>query len=469
MIDHFPKTYAKRAILIYFLALVITSVVFFKYALKIQWIIFGAVEVCAFFLVASRTPQNWSRLSDMRFEKKLFWTAFAIRCVYIIFSYIYYSAINGNPFEFGAADSFGYHSRAQWINLVWNTQNFKEYQNFINEGLSDCGYPTYLAVIYRLTGNSIIIARFIKALLGAYSCVLVSRLAARNFDTKTARLAGIFCMAMPNLIMYCGLHLKEVEMAFLLILFAERADYALNGGKIKIKPFIISIIAALTLFTFRTAVGAVAMMSIIVAAFLSSSKKMSFMKKVGVIAIVIVGLFISAGSIFVEESKALWEEKDTNQQNSMEYRAKRIGGNSFAAYASSSVFAPLIFTIPFPTIVETEGQENQRLINGGNYVKNITSFFVIFALFLMIFSDDWRSHVLPIAIMVGYLIVLAFSAFAQSERFHYPVLAFELMFTAYGITHINKAGHSLFKFWPFIILVAIVGWSWFKLAGRGIV
>lgn len=28
--------------------------------------------------------------------------------------------------------------------------------------------------------------------------------------------------------------------------------------------------------------------------------------------------------------------------------------------------APMIFVIPFPTMVETPGQENQRLINGGD-------------------------------------------------------------------------------------------------------
>jgi hypothetical protein len=33
----------------------------------------------------------------------------------------------------------------------------------------------------------------------------------------------------------------------------------------------------------------------------------------------------------------------------MEWRSTRVGGNSFAKYATAGVFAPLIFTIPFPT------------------------------------------------------------------------------------------------------------------------
>ena len=36
------------------------------------------------------------------------------------------------------------------------------------------------------------------------------------------------------------------------------------------------------------------------------------------------------------------------------------GGNAFAKYAGTAVFAPLIFTIPFPTMVNTPYQENQQ-------------------------------------------------------------------------------------------------------------
>ena len=77
---------------------------------------------------------------------------------------------------------------------------------------------------------------------------------------------------------------------------------------------------------------------------------------------------------------------ESNQSNSMAWRAERKGGNEFAKYAGAAVFAPMIFTIPFPTLVETPNQENQRMIHGGNYAKNITSAFTIFALFTLIFS-----------------------------------------------------------------------------------
>jgi hypothetical protein len=110
-----------------------------------------------------------------------------------------------------------------------------------------------------------------------------------------------------------------------------------------------------------------------------------------------------------------WNARDTNQDASMEFRAKREGGNEFAKYVGTAVFAPLIFTIPFPTMVETPKHENQRLIHGGNFVKNITSFFTILAIFLLFFKyKTWRNHILILAFTGGYLAVVAMSAFAQS-------------------------------------------------------
>jgi hypothetical protein len=168
------------------------------------------------------------------------------------------------------------------------------------------------------------------------------------------------------------------------------------------------------------------------------------------------------------EATELWEAKDTNQSDSMEWRSKRAGGNEFARYMSGAVFAPMIFTIPFPTMVKVDGQENQQMIHGGNFVKNILSGFVIFAVFTMLFSGEWRKHTLLISVMLGYLIVIAFSAFAHSERFHQPALPFELLFAAWAIIHLKPKHIQWLNIWLLFILVANVAWAWFKLAGRGL-
>ena len=129
----------------------------------------------------------------------------------------------------------------------------------------------------------------------------------------------------------------------------------------------------------------------------------------------------------------------------------------------------MIFTIPFPTMVNVAEQYGQQLLNGGNYIKNILSFFVILSLFIMLFSGSWRDHMLPLAFMLGYVLVLVMSEFAHSERFHQPAMPFEMMFAAYGLSIVmgNRKLQKWFKYWCVIMLVAAVAWNWFRLAGRG--
>ena len=81
-----------------------------------------------------------------------------------------------------------------------------------------------------------------------------------------------------------------------------------------------------------------------------------------------------------------------HQQTNMEWRTRRVGGNEFAKYAGAAVFAPLIFTIPFPTVVYTQqDQEMQMQVGGGNYVKNIMSFYVIIFMFYMLKNKIWKN------------------------------------------------------------------------------
>ena len=280
-------------------------------------------------------------------------------------------------------------------------------------------------------------------------------------------MAAVFYMLIPNAWYYCGITLKETEMTFLIILFAERADLVLHSAKIKLTDMIIPVVCILAMFTFRTALGAVLFASFVAGLIFTSSKQLQMWKKVLYSAAFAVWMFLTVGVEMVQETQQLWEGRSTNQEAGMEWRAAREGGNQFAKYASATLFAPAIFTIPFSSMVAIPNQENQMMMNGANFIKNILSGLTIFALFLLLLSGDWRKHVLPIALTCGYLVVLVFSNFAHSERFHFPVLAFELMFAAYGVTHLKNKHKRWFMIWLIAMSVAVIGWGWLKLAGRG--
>lgn len=471
MLSYFPKYFSDKAMYVYFALLVLVPIIF-GYPMEWYFWIFGIVEVVGFFYFAHQLPIAWQNNSPKAFVKKLFTTALIIRIVYVVFSYWFYNIMTGTPFEFGAADVMFYEEMGKYghqclSNGEWNL--LRKFEVYADVALSDSGYPLYLSFVYWIFDDSIPIARIIKCFWSAWTCVLVYKLASRNFGESVGRMAAIFCMLMPNFIYYCGIHLKETEMIFLIVLFAERADYAMRAKQLDWKALITAIVVACLLFLFRTALAAVAMIALAVTLMLSSKKVLSLGKKIAIGAFVVLAMFATVGNQLMREAEELLAKSGDNQTTSMQWRATRKGGNELAKYAGAAVFAPMIFTIPFPTLVNTDSQENQRMIHGGNYVKNITSALTIFALFSLLFSGDWRKHVLILAIGCGYLMVIALSAFAHSERFHLPALPFALMLAAYGVSILSNKQKKWYNYWLILIFVANIAWAWFKLKGRGLV
>ncbi len=465
MLNYFPKYFSSRAIYCYLITLVLVSVIYMRYAMPFQFMLFGFAAVLIFFLFSSRLSKEWNKYSSDAFSKKVFVVAMVIRIVYVIFIYFYYISVNGEPHAYHKGDEGLY----QFLGEIWKNDGFDAMRFEMSwMPLSDAGYPWWLGFEYLLLGTNVLTARLLKCVIDAFSCVLIYNLAKRNFGEAVGRMAAVFCVLMPNMWFYCGVTLKETEMAFLVILFAERADLVLRSPKIKVAGVIIPALCILVMFTFRTALAAVMFAALAAGLVFTSSKQLVLWKKILYSAVFAVWMFMTVGVEIVQETQQMWEGRTTNQAEGMEWRANRAGGNQFARYASATLFAPAIFTMPISSMVAIRNQENQMMMNGANFIKNILSGFVIFALFSLLLSGEWRKHVLPIALMVGYLVVLVFSNFAQSERFHFPILALELMFAAYGVSLMKNKHKRWFVIWLVVICVAVIGWAWIKLAGRGL-
>ena len=467
MLTYFPKYFSTRAIICYVVTLFLASVVFLNYALPFQFMLFGIVPVCVFFVYGNRLTMDWQKLSSRLFTRKLFIAALIIRIVYVVFIYFYYIEFTGQPHAYHPGDEVLYtYAGTLWreFGLVEASKLFKDYKI----GFSDSGYCWWLGFENLVLGTHVLPPRILKCFIDAFSCVLMYNLAKRNLGEAVGRMTAIFCMLMPNMWYYCGVTLKETEMAFLTILFAERADLVLRSPKIKAGGVIIPALCILVMFTFRTALAAVMFAALAAGLVFTSSKQLVLWKKILYSSVFAVWMFMTVGVEIVQETQQLWEGRTTNQVEGMEWRANREGGNQFARYASATLFAPAIFTMPISSMVSIQNQENQMMMNGANFIKNILSGFVIFALFSLLLSGEWRKHAFPIALMVGYLVVLVFSNFAQSERFHFPILALELMFAAYGVSLMKNKHKRWFTIWLVVMCVAVIGWAWIKLAGRGL-
>lgn len=475
-----PQSITNTAIITYFAAIFACTLLYSSHILNWKWWIFGIISVVGFFYFANQQTKLWINLRPATFAKKLFWSTFALRVVWVLVSYFLNNQWTGTPFSIGAADELFYNDVGKYGATLIRGGNWNIYTEIINysgAAFSDMGYPIYLSIIYWIFGDSVLIARLIKAALSAWTVVLVYKLAARNFGGQTGRIAGVFCMLMPNLIYYCSSQLKEVEMVFLAILFVERADWLLRQPKLKAIQTILVMLIPLFLFMIRTALAATLVAAFFCALLLTTGRVSGLGKRA--VLIVVAGIF--AATMFLTstsigtEVKQMIETGGSKQHANMEWRSVRDVGHGmtqkFAKYAGAAVFAPMIFTIPFPTMNDIPGHENQMMIHGGNFVKNITSYFTIMALFVLLLSGKWRKHVLPLAVLCGYLVVLVFSNFAQSERFHQPILPLSMMFAAYGISIMNQYPwiKQYFRYWCVLMFIAAVAWNWFKLAGRGMI
>ena len=210
----FPKQVSVKAILVYFLSLTIVSVVFFDYAMSIGYMVLGCIWVIGFFLLAFFCSTNWKTRSTDQYIGLVFSLALTLRLIWVVYSYFYYIDFTGQPFEYDTADALAYHLDAEWL----AGENWYVTRNYLFGKvimLSDSGYPLYLSIVYRIFGSIIIIPRIIKALLSTITCILIYKLSSRTFGEGVGRLAGIMMALMPNLIIYCGYHLKETEMLFL--------------------------------------------------------------------------------------------------------------------------------------------------------------------------------------------------------------------------------------------------------------
>ena len=467
MVSFLPQQVSSRAIATYLIALGLVSLVFWNYAMSMMYMALGVVWVIGFFLLTTTWSRDWRGVSKEQYVASIVAIAFILRVIWVVVSFYYYRRVTGVPFEIDAADSIGYHEEAEWLaSSDWSVA-WWYYFGPQAQGISDVGYPLYLTALYKVFGVNIMIPRIIKALLSAFTCYLLYKLASRTFGENIGRMAGIMCALMPNLIIYCGYHLKETEMVFLEVAFLERMDYLLRSKKINVLNILLPTLLAGSLFFFRTVLGAAAVFAAASGILLASTPSMNRGgKRAALIGWGVLSLVVLSGGTAMTEIEGYWEDRDTNIVNQRDYQT--AGGNQWAKYATGSVMAPMITVLPFSTMVVTEGQQNQLTKHGGNYIRNFMGFFVFLAVFEAVRRKKWREFVLIGSFTIAYLGVVSLSGFSNSERFLLPGLPGLMIMWVYGISILSRSSLKLLTPWCFVVLIMEFGWAYFKLGSRGL-
>ena len=94
--------------------------------------------------------------------------------------------------------------------------------------------------------------------------------------------------------------------------------------------------------------------------------------------------------------------------------------------------------------------------------------FVLIAMYTTLFiKKNWRDFALIGSFVIGYLGVVSFSGFSNSERFLLPGLPCLIVLWAYGVAMLDAKNFKFVKYWYLVIPVMEIAWAFFKIGSRG--
>lgn len=470
--------------------LIKNSIGFFLISLLVCWLAWGyvpqydlvltaAISIVLFFFVGRSMSNKFSLLGEKKFLRSLFTVGFVVRILWILYMFFvfnprYFGSRHGDGADTDWFMEFGKYL-AEWISGD-SIYSLSEIIEINMSAIDDVAYPMILGVEYLLTGgiSDVLIPYIVKSILGACCAIYAYRITKRHFGEGAARIAAIFVCLNPNIIFWCGSMMKEADMLFFCCLAVDKFDEALSSNsQLTIKSIIPGILSSFVLLFMRTTLGLALFGAVMVHVLMADKRIISIGKKIFIGVVAATVLTITVGDQLLNRSKGYLDNvRSGGQEQNMEWRSTREGGNSFAKYASATVFAPLIFTLPFPTFNQAHiGQLAQVQLSGGYFIKNILSFFVIIVLVQLLITGEWRKHVLLIGYTCAYLVVLVFSGYAQSGRFHMPIWPMLMIFAAHGV-QLAKRDKKMRKWFTYTLYIEVficLAWNWFKLAGRGMI
>lgn len=431
--------------------------------------VWGIGSVLFFFLLTYLFNQRWQNDDQKHFLRKVFWIALGIRMVYVGAIIYYYYLQTGNSLEYQAADSLNYHQWAAYLSDLIKEGHFRRAYWVLNGntmGFSDQGYIIYLTGLYTITDHNVLGPRLLKALMSALMCLSVYRLTARNLGEKTARLATIMTVFLPQFIYYNGTYLKETEMLFLATLTLERMDYLLHSKRYTFWNISIPIILTALTFGFRTLIGMLLIFSFLVAVWTSKKDHIGNKAKWIISAVV-----ASIGLLFlltpIGREMFIMFKVNFRESNFLMEKYQALG-LKYADYANWKFLAPGSFVLPLTNLVEV-ANENQKMMNGAFFVKNFLAFFAMWSIIIAFRDRKWRNLNLMGTYTFAYILIMAFSFAVMSERYQLPALPGIVILAAFAMRRFRRKDFPFYYIYCALLLIAIVAWNYLKIAGRGLI
>jgi len=255
---------------------------------------------------------------------------------------------------------------------------------------------------------------------------------------------------------------------FLIIASINLSDKLLRVKHIKITDIVFLVVTGSSIFFFRTVLAVCIIVSVFTSLLIISERISGWNRRIFIVFWIIIAGNVLYSAALKEEINMYLAQRFSNQTSKMQHFSVREGGNTLAKFGKRNFFIPVMPIAPFPTLVNTH-QENLMMLSGVFYTRNVYAFFLIIALITLFKRRMLRKHVLIISFILLYLAVLSSSGYALAGRFHLPVIPFLLVLAGYGITQMNNKNIKYYVPYLIVISLVIIGWNWFKLAGRGMI
>jgi hypothetical protein len=444
----------------------IICLLFFDHLIAMPFIAGGVVVAMTYFSGVRFLFKSWLLLPASLFIRRLLIWALVSRLMAALILYYFYQWQTGQPFEYNAVDSKFYHQTGVMVASHFNNGDFRFGNYLLDLGFSDQGYNVYLGFVYSLFGKSILAVRMLNAIFSAFTVLLIYKLAKQTLRSEyIARLSAVMALLLPNFLLYLGTHLKETLMLFVVMSALNISVALFSNSSRRLQNSILLLILLLVLFMFRTVLAATVVAAFCFYGFSRSGAGRGLLNKIGTLVLLGAFMYLVFLTPVGNEVGEIVEKYATNQTDNMEFRATREGGNKYALLAGAPLFLSVILIAPFPSMVYVPEQDLLWMFIGANFIRNAFGIFVVAGI-VFLARNHFRQGSLLLAYLGGYLLVLANSGFAISERFHLPVVPILLIFTAAGI---SRYGNGLKRFYPWYLVaicVLVVGWNYIKIAGR---
>jgi len=471
---YWKTKYSLFSIICVFFVIIINYLVFKEFSVNPIFLIPNFIVVILFFALLKIFSLKLSYYSEKRFLMNILLISLFIRIVVMLFLYILFYNITGTSFDVEATDSLTYHN----IGLVLANQlrqvKFDLHAMPYNLEFGDLGYSIFLAIIYYLFDNSIIVVRFIQCLIDSFSVILIYKITNFFWNTKIARFASILSMIFLPQIFYVSVHQKETVMIFL-VLLSIYYSIKLLYEKISISKLFILLFSIVVLLSMRTSLVLVLIFSIL--GYYVFNRKKPFYCRVALLLLLTISLYMCMNFLniykeFESKTKKYIGIESNGSRGGRSVSNLLSGGQSFVVYASTPILLIQSISTPYPSMVKTNikfyNQTLQWYHIGGLFIWVHISFFCFMGLYHAI-KHKLKDNSILIFYIFGYTIALVSSLYIMSIRYNILKLVPLLIFVAIGFYHTPK---NKFKYWYIYVIfisIVILAWNFVKLAGRELI